>query len=62
MKGSSGRTLEIQQSLDNRRLVHVLKRKRSGPAKSKKRKGDDQKVLVRGPEIPKGQAQGEKYS
>ena len=33
---------------------------KSGPIESKhKRKGDAQKVLVRGPKIPKGQAQGE---
>ena len=33
--------------------------KRSGPAESKKSKGDAQKVLVRGLEIPKGKPQGE---
>ena len=31
----------------------------NGPVEAKKSKGDAQKVLVRGPEIPKGQAQGE---
>ena len=33
--------------------------KRSGPVEPMKSKGDAQKVLVRGPEILKGQAQGE---
>ena len=37
----------------------VCSQKWSGPAEAKKRKQYAQKVLVRGPEIPKGQAQGE---
>ena len=37
----------------------VCSQNRSGPAEAKKSKGDAQKVLVRGPEIPKGQERGE---
>ena len=37
----------------------MFSKKRSGPAEAKKRKLDAQKVLVRGLDIPKGQAQGE---
>ena len=37
----------------------MFSKRRSGPAEAKKSKGDAQKVLVRGPKIPKVQDQGE---
>ena len=47
-------TIEVGQE-----RTSACSQKRSGPTEAKKSKGDAQKVLVRGPNIPKGQAQGE---
>ena len=38
---------------------YMFSKRKSGPAKAKNSKGDAQKVLVRGIEIPKGQTQGQ---